>query len=191
MRLLRLLLAITLPLTLLAACGDDDDTGADATDASTVTTEAPGTTAPSVTTDATETTDTTEGTDADDLTATTEPGGTEPATLVFDAGDDGTTVEVAVGDRFDVVLESCPSCGYSWQDAGGPYEGVLEITSEEDRGREEESADGEVMVGGYTDHVVHVEVVGAGSVTFELGYVPPGRTIDDAEDRYTLQVVAS
>jgi predicted secreted protein len=108
--------------------------------------------------------------------------------LVFDATDNGSTVEVFVDDRFTVALEQCIGCGYSWQVVADPLPGVLTITGEDDIGGPEQVEGEAPIAGGMGEHVIHFEAIGAGETAIELAYVPPGGTFEDAEDRFTMTV---
>jgi predicted secreted protein len=105
--------------------------------------------------------------------------------VVYGADDSGTTVAHAVGDVFNVALEQCIGCGYTWQLVAEPDAAVVELLTETDTGGPEE----EGGLGGEGEHVFHFEATGAGTTAVDLGYFPPGQS--EPEERYTLTVEVS
>jgi predicted secreted protein len=140
-RIRRSLIVLLLPLSFLAACGDDDDDRADAT------------------------------------SPTTEPsadlvfGDAPDHTLGID--DNGRELTVEVGAVIDVMLESCPTCGYSWAQMGDAGTGGLALVEETDVDSDP-NADGET--GGNVDHWVRFEATASGDSNITLGYFGPGES---------------
>lgn len=167
MRLARTLAALALAASLLGACGgDDDDTTNNA--AKPTTTAAP---------------------DASTETTVADDGAYEStADHVFTAADDQSEVSVAAGETFDIVLETCPSCGYHWELVKGAEpislteEDNVTLTSEETVERPHE----EGLVGGNADYVAHFKANRPGGLSIELGYIPPGAT--EAEESVIISV---
>jgi predicted secreted protein len=170
-RTLRVVLAVLLPLTLLAACGGDDDDSASAT-----TTTASG---------------------AKPTTTVTKPTTTvAPWTSTADhevtGKDNPATVDMKVGETLDVELESCPSCGYHWElektddpSAFGPND-TVEMTGEEDVNPTATAG----QTGGSVTHVTHFTARSAAAIGVSFGYFPPGKTEPEEEFIVTVYVTA-
>ena len=124
-------------------------------------------------------------------TSTDEPSGTTTTIASDDADhtltidDNASSLAVAVGDTIEVVLETCPSCGYSWQVMGDDGGGVLTLVSERDGPSDNEEGE----VGGTVDHFVRYEAAAPGEATIALGYFPPGE--DAPEDTFTVDVTVA
>ncbi len=93
--------------------------------------------------------------------------GDDVNTLSFTAADSGSEVRVGAGDQFQVVLESNPSTGYSWEVTGEPDPSVLELVS---HGFEGADAD---LVGAAGTEVFVFRAVRFGAEILRLEYFRP------------------
>lgn len=106
-------------------------------------------------------------------TTTRGPTTTAAAVKILTEAENGTTVALAKGDRFEVRLAWCVSCGHHWEpQAGDPAIVTIEGKRDEAPSNQPGVAP---TVGGSGYQVFTYEVVGTGSTTVELGSIPPGR----------------
>ena len=98
-----------------------------------------------------------------------------------DAGSEGSTVEIGVGETLQVRLEANPTTGYEWVvlDAG-----VLELVSQ--RHRPESDADGS---GGVT--TLTFSPTGTGTADLTLGYLQPWEEDVEPIETFTITVSVS
>ena len=102
----------------------------------------------------------------------------------LDAADDGTVVEVVVGEQILLRLEGNPTTGYEWQvDAGDPA--VLALAGEPDY---ESSSDDDGSGGTYT---FRFEAVGRGSAEVVLQYYRPWLAPAEVPVTFTFTAVVA
>ncbi|MDH3299426.1 MAG: protease inhibitor I42 family protein [Acidimicrobiia bacterium] len=115
------------------------------------------------------------------------------AALIFSCGDDagdvltvtdrGATFDVAVGERFSIVLESNPSTGYAWAVEEPVPDQVLRLV--DDLYHADESG----LVGGGGLQELVFEGVGDGSIDLGLWYVRPFDDPPEPADQARFEVV--
>jgi len=97
---------------------------------------------------------------------------------------DGQTVDVPQGGSLVVSLKSNPSTGYHWE--------VRDISDREVLGEVgREFRPGEAppdMVGVPGLDIWTFKALGRGSAHLRMGYIPPGRVSEDAEQTFDIQV---
>ncbi|MBK5266864.1 MAG: protease inhibitor I42 family protein [Acidimicrobiia bacterium] len=93
--------------------------------------------------------------------------GDDVNTLSFTAADSGSEVRVGSGDQFQVVLESNPSTGYSWEVTGEPDPGILELVSHSFEGADAD------LVGAAGTEVFVFKGVGFGAEVLRMEYFRP------------------
>ncbi len=93
--------------------------------------------------------------------------GDDVSPLSFTAADSGSEVRIGSGDQFQVVLESNPSTGYSWEVTGEPDPSILELVS---HGLEAADTD---LVGAAGTEVFVFKGVGFGAGVLRLEYFRP------------------
>jgi inhibitor of cysteine peptidase len=92
-------------------------------------------------------------------------------TVELDAGDNGKTVELAVGQTLAITLDSNPSTGYSWE-AAGEHSELVQAGEPEYKQRNQDKQ----LVGAGGQETLRFEAKKAGQVHLELVYHRPWET---------------
>ena len=175
-------------LLVLVACtdGDDDDEASSPTTATTrvnlldfTTTTSPASTE---TTAAATTTTAAPSTTVASTTTTSRPTTTtarQPSTVTVGRAQNGQTVRLVKGDKLQVVLEECSSCGDQWRVTGIPNQTVFgPVTTNHDPGD------------GTTGRAVFETTANASGTTgIEIGFFRSGQTA--AAERFALTLTVA
>jgi inhibitor of cysteine peptidase len=111
-------------------------------------------------------------------------GGSSGSTTTVTQKDSGQAVELAVGDRLAVQLESNPTTGFQWNPAAAPDRAVLTLAG---KGYEPSENAEEGLVGAGGTETWTYEAAGAGTTKVELEYYRPFDP-GDVAGRFTVTV---
>lgn len=100
-----------------------------------------------------------------------------PETVRVDAGENGRTVSLHVGDTLQIVLSGCGGCGYQWRMTGQPSPVVFSYQGEQTTtaSTTSTSAGQPPVVGQPLTYVWTFKAVGAHTTGFIAQYFPPGQ----------------
>ncbi len=151
-------------LTVGAACGDDPTVGSESSSQTTTSEDKAQVTTP----------DPTDPSDGSDL-------------QTFTKEQSGETVQMKVGEEVIASLETCPGCGYYWEETSEPDSAIIKTLDKTETPPNNQSEDGSPIVGGSGSIEFHFEGVSAGTTEVEIGYFPPAE--DQPEETFTLTFV--
>ena len=107
-----------------------------------------------------------------------------PATKTVTSAANGNTVAIDRGQRLDIDLSECGSCGYQWKTTGRPDRKVLKRRPNTHK----DPTCAPPCTGGSDTVVFHYKGRAAGRTTIRLGYFGPGRSKPSKTFRLTVRV---